>query len=168
MTEWKTIKNFPRYAVSERGEVRNLKTERLLKIKVNQYGVVGVGLMDNGIQFHRSVPLLVARAFLPCSRPAFDTPINLDGDRYNNVLSNLMWRPRWFAIAYNRQFKEAFPDAITVPIVDINDPTIGFPNSFTCSTNLGLLEKDLVLSILNRTYVWPTYQEFGVVEETYR
>lgn len=168
MIQWSTIKDFPRYAVSEEGEVRNLRTERRLKIKVNQYGVVGVGLMRDGVQFHRSVPLLVAQAFLTHPRPAFDTPINLDGDRYNNVVSNLMWRPRWFAIAYNRQFKEALPDAINVPIVDIKDPTIKFPNSFTCSTHLGLLEKDLVLSILNRTYVWPTYQEFGVVEKTYR
>ncbi len=160
--------DFPRYAVSEMGEIRNLRTERRLKIKVNQYGVVGVGLMRDGLQFHRSVPLLVAQAFLARSRPAFDTPINLDGDRYNNVVSNLMWRPRWFAIAYNRQFKEAFPDAINVPIVDTNDPSISFPNSFTCSTHFGLLEKDLVLSILNRTYVWPTYQMFGVVGKAFR
>ncbi len=168
MTEWSTIKDFPRYSVSEEGEVRNLRTERRLKIKVNQYGVVGVGLMRDGVQFHRSVPLLVAQAFLTRPRPAFDTPINLDGDRYNNIVSNLMWRPRWFAIAYNRQFKEAFPDAIDAPIADINNPTIVFANSFVCATHFGLLEKDLVLSILNRTYVWPTYQMFGVVGKAFR
>jgi hypothetical protein len=37
-------------------------------------------------------------------------------------------------------------------------------NSFDCAQRYGLLEQDLVLSILNRTYVWPTYQEFGIVE----
>ncbi len=168
MTEWSIIKDFPRYAVSELGEIRNLRTERILKVKVNQYGVVGVGLMRDGLQFHRSVSLLVAQAFLKPLRAPFDTPINLDGDRYNNTVSNLMWRPRWFAIAYNRQFKEAFSDAIELPIIDTKEPTIVFANSFECATQLGLLEKDLVLSIINRTYVWPTYQEFGIVEMTYR
>ncbi len=124
--------------------------------------------MRDGLQFHRSVPLLVAQAFLTHPFLSFDTPINLDGDRYNNAVSNLMWRPRWFAIAYNRQFKEAFSDAIEAPIMDMGHPTVVFANSFVCATHFGLLEKDLVLSILNRTYVWPTYQEFGVIDETFR
>jgi hypothetical protein len=168
MTNWCVIEDFPRYEVSDTGVVRNTRTQRHLKVKVNQYGVVGVGLMRHGIQFHRSVPLLVAQAFLKRSLPTFDTPINLDGDRYNNEVSNLMWRPRWFAIAYNRQFKEAFSDAIDAPIVDLSDVKVVFTNSFVCATHFGLLEKDLVLSILNRTYVWPTYQVFGVVGETFR
>jgi hypothetical protein len=37
-------------------------------------------------------------------------------------------------------------------------------NSLQCAQRYGLLEQDLVLSILNRTYVWPTYQEFGILE----
>lgn len=167
MTQWCEIDDFPGYAVSDLGEVRNLKTQRILKTKVNQYGVIGVGLMRDGLQFHRSVPLLVAQAFLKRSFSAFDTPINLDGDRYNNHISNLMWRPRWFAIEYNRQFKKAFYGAIELPIADKKYPGDIFPNSFVCATTLGLLEKDLVLSILNRTYVWPTYQEFEIVEELY-
>ncbi len=168
MTQWSVIEDFPRYVVSDAGEVRNTRTGRILKPKVNQYGVVGVGLMREGVQFHRSVSLLVVKAFVFRPLPAFDTPINLDGDRYNNIASNLRWRPRWFAVAYNRQFKEAFSDAIEAPIADINNPTIVFTNSFVCATHFGLLEKDLVLSILNRTYVWPTYQMFGVVGEAFR
>ncbi len=168
MTQWQVINDFPRYEVSDTGIVRSIKTDRHLKVKVNQYGVVGVGLMRHGMQFHRSVPLLVAQAFIRRPSPAFDTPINLDGDRHNNVVSNLMWRPRWFAVAYNKQFKEAFPDAIEAPIADMHHTKIVFANSFLCATHFGLLEKDLVLSILNRTYVWPTYQEFGVIGETFR
>ncbi len=168
MTIWSTIEDFPCYAVSDEGEIVNLKTKRILKFKVNQYGVIGVGLMEQGLQYHRSVPLLVAQAFLKPPLPAFDTPINLDGDRYNNHASNLMWRPRWFAVAYNRQFKEAYPNSIEAPIVDINNPDEIFPNSYMCATYLGFLEKDLVLSIFNRTYVWPTYQQFEIVEEVYR
>lgn len=162
--EWRTIEFFPDYEVSNYGRVRTSKTGRILQLNVNQYGLVQVGLMRNGVQRHRSVPLLVAKAFLSDSEGAFDTPINLDGDRYNNRLENLTWRPRWFAIKYNRQFRYPYEDRIDSPIVDLKTGEIS-ENSLECAKRYGLLEKDLVLSIMNRTYVWPTYQQFGILED---
>jgi hypothetical protein len=161
---WKSIDLFPGYSVSDRGLIRTDKSERYLRLNVNQYGVVQVGLMRNGRQYHRSVPLLVAKAFLPPVGGPFDTPINLDGDRLNNDVRNLAWRPRWFAIKYNRQFRYPYPNPILVPIVDLKSGEIS-ENSLECAKKNGLLEEDLVLSILNRTYVWPTYQEFGLLED---
>ena len=38
-------------------------------------------------------------------------------------------------------------------------------SSWDCAIRYGLLEQDLVMSILNRTYVWPTYQQFGIYQE---
>lgn len=161
---WKTINRFPEYSVSDHGRIRNDTTGRILALSENQYGLVHVGMFQDGVQYHRSVPLLVAKAFLPQSPGPFDTPINLDGDRHNNRLENLMWRPRWFAIKYNQQFKYPFEDPIEEPIVDLKTGEVS-ENSFECAMRYGLLEQDLVLSIINRTYVWPTYQEFGVLEE---
>ena len=163
MEYWKSIPSFPEYSVSDYGRVRSEKTGRILSLNENQYGVVQVGLMNNRIQYHRSVPLLVAKAFLPKDRPAFDTPINLDGDRHNNHVDNLVWRPRWFAIRYNQQFRFPLENPISSRIIDLKSRDIS-ENSFDCATKYGLIEQDLVLSILNRTYVWPTYQEFGVLE----
>jgi hypothetical protein len=119
--------------------------------------------MRDGIQFHRSVPLLVAKAFLDPESEPFDTPINLDGDRHNNRVENLVWRPRWFAIKYNRQFRYPYENPIHARIIDLKTRELS-ENSFECACRYGLLEQDLVLSILNRTYVWPTYQEFGILE----
>lgn len=163
MEHWKVIPTFPRYEVSDRGRVRNRDTERIMRTKLNQYGVVGVGLMRDGEQHHRSVPKLVAMAFLPMEKEAFDTPINLDGNRFNNDVENLVWRPRWFAIQYNRQFKVRYDRPITRAIVDINTNKVFF-DSFAVATTFGLLERDVVLSIFNRTYVWPTYQQFAISE----
>lgn len=160
---WASIDLFPDYAVSDHGRVRSKRTDRILSLNPNQFGVIQVGLMRDGVQHHRSVPLLVAKAFLPYIPGPFDTPINLDGDRQNNHISNLVWRPRWFAIRYNRQFRYPYENHIDAPIIDLKTGLIS-ENSFECSKRYGLLEKDLVLSILNRTYVWPTYQEFGIVE----
>lgn len=161
---WEPIWLFPDYSVSSYGRIRSDKFERLLSLNVNQFGVVQVGLMRDGVQHHRSVPLLVAKAFLRPVDGPFDTPINLDGDRHNNHVENLTWRPRWFAIKYNRQFRYPYENHILAPIVDLKTDEVS-ENSFECAKRYGLLEEDLVLSILNRTYVWPTYQEFGVLDD---
>jgi hypothetical protein len=162
--KWKPIPKFPGYSVSNHGRIMAEKTGRLLALSDNQYGVQCVGLMLDGEQRHRSVPKLVATAFLPQFTDVFDTPINLDGDRHNNHVSNLVWRPRWFAVKYNRQFREPYPHSITEPIMDMKTREIS-PNSFEAAKRYGLLEQDLVMSILERTVVWPTYQEFRIVED---
>lgn len=161
---WAPIENFPGYSVSSGGYIRSDKSDRILSVSPNQYGVYQVGLMRGRIQHHRSVPLLVAKAFLPYVSGAFDTPINLDGDRENCSVENLAWRPRWFAIKYNQQFRHPYHQPIMRPIVDLKTGEIS-NDSFDCAMRYGLLEEDIVLAIVNRTYVWPTYQEFGVVED---
>ena len=161
MEHWKEIPEFPGYSVSDMGHVRNDETGYLLTLLQNREGVVNVGMIKDKRQYKRAVALLVARAFLdPPSPPAFDTPINLDGDRTNNDVTNLMWRPRWFAIAYARQFHTE-RKGIRVPIEDVNTGE-HYRNSWAAATQLGLLDKEILLAIMNHTYVWPTYQIFRV------
>jgi hypothetical protein len=106
MEDWRDIRFFPGYSVSTIGRVRNDDTGRMMTLMVNQSGVVNVGLTRSREQHRRAVALLVADAFIPRPiREAFDTPINLNGDRMNNTIDNLVWRPRWFAIKYIQQFK---------------------------------------------------------------
>ena len=164
MENWKTIEHFPEYSVSDHGRIRTDKTGRILALNENQFGLLQVGLMRDGEQKHRSVPLLVAKAFIPQSLGPFDTPINLDGDRHNNHVSNLAWRPRWFAIKYNQQFRYPYENPILAPVIELKTGEVS-EDSTECAKRYGLLEQDLVLAILNRTYVWPTYQEFGIFEE---
>src|SRR3954470_21438611 len=106
--QWHEIEDFFGYSVSDHGRIRTDKFGRLLALSQTQWGLVQVGLMRDGVQCHRSVPLLVAKTFLPYVGGAFDTPINLDGNRWNNHVENLAWRPRWFAVKYNRQFMHDF------------------------------------------------------------
>jgi NUMOD4 motif len=160
---WRPIEHFPEYSVSNYGRIRTDKSGRILVLSENQYGLLQVGMMRDGIQYHRSVPLLVAKAFIPEPDGPFDTPINLDGDRHNNHIDNLAWRPRWFAIKYNQQFKHPYPYPILSPLEDMKTGEVSL-DSTDCAKKYGLLEEDLVLSVLNRTYVWPTYQEFRVLE----
>jgi hypothetical protein len=106
---------------------------------------------------------MVALAFLENPTDIFDTPIQLDGDPLNCRADNLMWRPRQYAVLYKRQFKERYDHPINEPIHAINERE-KFPNSLTAACRYGLLEREVVLSILNRTPAWPTMQRFELVE----
>lgn len=154
---WVKIDGFPRYSVSDWGRVMNDDRGVYLKPTRKPDGLLMVGLM-NQIQYKRSLPLLVARAFVPQSRNTFDTPINLNGDRSNNHFTNLMWRPLWFARKYVRQF---FDNHFTInaPIEDV-EAGIVYENSMQASVINGLLDHEIYMSMIENTYVWPTGQVF--------
>jgi hypothetical protein len=161
MEDWRGIPSFPGYSVSHTGRVRNDDTGRMMSVGRNQFGIAMVGLTRNGIQHRRSVAVLVASTFLPTMNPSFDTPINLDGDRGNNHVLNLDWRPRWFAVKYFQQFHEE-PQGYDVPIEEITTGET-FPNTWIAAIRYGLLEMEIVFGMMKNTPVFPTYQLFRVI-----
>lgn len=164
--EWKKVELFDRYSVSELGQIRNDDTGRILQIQRNQHGVCYVGLMRGTEQLRRSLALLVAHAFVAApmtlQRNSFTKPIHLDGNQANNKAYNLMWRPHWFAMKYSAQFKVG--PTVSSPVIDI-----GSDERYSCpwiaALSFGLLEREVIISGLNRTFVWPTYQQFRFLEE---
>lgn len=162
---WVPVEGFPGYSVNPLGQVKNnaYNGTHILRTRINQYGVPYVGMMRDGQQCIRSLPLLVAKTFIEKPNRFFDTPINLDGDRTNCHVDNLLWRPRLYAENYVRQFKNRYDHPIDAPVRDI-DSGDEFPNSFAAACAFGLLEQEVVLSILNRTVAWPTYQQFELIE----
>jgi len=157
--KWVNIQGFPGYSVNPLGQVQNDSTGRVLHTRLNQYGVPYVGLMRDWRQCIRSLPRLVAQAYLPPPSEIFDTPINLDGDRTNCAVDNLMWRPRWYAVYYVNQFKEPYVNPIRTQVRAIESQEV-FPDSLSAACRYGLLEREVVLSVLNKTPTWPTYQTF--------
>jgi hypothetical protein len=159
MYEWREIESFPGYSVSETGFVRNDNTDRVLTRLVNQRGIIYVGLVRRGVQYKRSVSVLVADTYLR-AKPgkAFDTPINLDGDRFNNDVSNLTWRPLWFARKYNQQFKVERL-SLFGPIQEM-DSEEQFESSWSAAVRYGLLDLEVRLATRSRAQVWPTQQHF--------
>ena len=153
------VEGFPGYSVNPLGQVINDASGRIVKPRVNQYGVAYVGLMREWQQCIRSLPRLVARAFLPKPSQYFNTPIQLDGNPLNCRVDNLMWRPNHYAVKYKRQFRERYENPIEKPIRAVDEDEV-FPNSLAAATRFGLLEREVVLSILNNTVTWPTYQRF--------
>jgi NUMOD4 motif len=160
--EWVEVEGFPGYSVNPLGEVRKDSTGRVLHTRLNQYGVPYVGLMRGWKQCIRSLPKLVATAFIPRSNAIFDTPINLNGDRTDCRVDNLMWRPRWYAVYYANQFRDRYDNPINAPVIEAETGE-EFENSLSAACRFGLLEREVVLSILNRTLTWPTYQQFELL-----
>lgn len=161
---WRHIPEFPGYSVSDFGRIINEDSGRIMVQRSNYAGVVHVGLTKERIQYRRSVAPLVAEAFIPRlaqNRESFDTPIHLNGDRFDNSVINLMWRPYWFAVKYTKQFRYP-PSGFRTPIEEVISG-LQFDTSWVAATMFGLLDREILLATLNRTYVWPTYQKFRVL-----
>lgn len=168
--DWREIELFPKYSVSDTGYVRNNRTGYRLSRLPNQSGAVYVGLISDNKQNNRSVALLVAEAFLPPPtlrkhRLAFGTPINLDGDRFNNHVLNLAWRPLWYARQYHQQFIQ-YHRGSDAPIQDLDTGEI-FETALDAAMKFGLLEKDIWLAMEANEEVWPTRRRFGLFQKTH-
>ncbi len=159
MEEWLEVQGFEDYWVSDQGRIWNRATDHFPSIRPNQLGIPYVGLRRNGISYNRSIAPIVANAFVSNPYPPpFDTPINLDGDRMNNRVDNLVWRPRWFAVKYHRQFHFE-PGGLRTRIQEVVTEEI-FDTSWDAATRFGLLDRDILIAIRKDEYVWPTYHIF--------
>lgn len=163
LEEWTPIEEFPDYSVSNMGNVFNHVKDYMMKYSYVQYNIPTVGLYLSGRQYRRSVPMLVAHAWLPRPpRKDFTTPIHLDGDRSNCQAVNLMWRPRWFAIDFHKERRQtSFPDWNTKKAkIEILDTGEVFSHPSEIAEKYGVLETHVHDSILNGTAVFPQWYKF--------
>lgn len=160
--KWHKIPGFENYSINRKGQVRNDKRNHIMALRVNKDGVVHVSLSKDGRQYVRGIALLVAKTYLDVPQQKhFNSVIHLDGDRSNNDVDNLQWRPRWFTLVYHKQFENM--RGYNKPIRDRKSGE-EFESSWDAVMKYGLLHAELIMSMYNRTYVWPTYQEFEVIE----
>ena len=93
MEEFKKIEEYENYEVSNKGNVRNTDTGRILKPCKNNWGYLSVNLYKDGIGKNFSIHNLIALYFIP-------NPDNLreidhiDQNKTNNSITNLRWVSR--------------------------------------------------------------------------
>jgi len=153
---WVIIDEAPDYSVSDLGRVRNDHSGRLLTVTSTVRGGPKVGLVIDGVATSRLVKNLVAEQFVPGETDLFDTAINMDGNKMNCEAANLVWRPRWYAILYARQFNESYPNAGRGPIRNI-DEDITYENVYEASVANGLLFRDVFSGCLDGEPVFPDW-----------
>lgn len=158
MEEMRTIYPFSNYGITNWGRVFNLKTGREMVLSPTEHGELTVGLMHEGTQYRRSVKVLVAKAFVEGENDIFDTPLLLDGDRDNLRADNIVWRPRWFALAYIQQFDDEPEYYSAGPVLDSNGNE--YEDVLEAAMMTGSLCKDIRDSIFNDTRVFPHGMQF--------
>ena len=97
--EWRPIQECPTYAVSNYGQVKNLKTNHILAGVPDKDGYMRVCLQKNGKQINRRVHRLIAQAFLenPKELPCVN---HKDENKANNCVDNLEWCTYQYNNAY--------------------------------------------------------------------
>jgi hypothetical protein len=159
-----TIPDFPTYVVSNYGRVFNQMTHRELILTPTLQGDPTVGLMydPERRQHRRSVKVLVARAFVHGETEIFNTPIQLNGDKWDLRASNIRWRPRWFAWKYTRQFTETYPWFFSGPVLDIYN-RIEYETIFEAAITNGNLCGDILRSTSHEIRVFPTGEVYMMI-----
>lgn len=164
---WKTVDEFPNYEVSNKGRIVHASTERIKQTSINAQGIVMIAFFEGGRQNVRSLPLVVANHFL--SRDdvpeIFNTPIHLNGDKTDCRVSNLMWRPRWFAVKYHKQFEyEDFGKHAFKQPIQLMETGEVYENTWDAAMELGLIEVDIVVDTLNGNPTFPDWYHFELTE----
>lgn len=100
MEIWKTIENYDKYEVSNLGNVRNKKTNRLLKLNKATNGYYQLSLSNNGKSKKFLVNRLVAQAFIPNENnlPQVNHKNKIPTD---NRVENLEWCDAQYNIDYS-------------------------------------------------------------------
>lgn len=179
--EWRQIEEFPLYDVSNLGRIYNRRTEQIMRTSVTNFGHMKVTLTlegegrpvtfydKNNIEqerlekrFTRSVPRLVADAFLGKGNILWDQVIILDGNSQNVCVDNLAWRPRTFAWKYTRQLKTQQPRHYeTLPVINVNQ-NVRYNSIVEAGMTEGLLFQDIWRSTYSGDRVFPTGSIFVV------
>ena len=87
---YKTIDDYDNYEISNMGNVRNIKTDRVLKPSIDRFGYKTVGFYKNRIRVNCKVHRLVGLSFIP--NPEKKKCIDhCDRNKLNNTVQNLRW-----------------------------------------------------------------------------
>ena len=108
MSKWKTLHNYPGYEGSPDGEIRNVRTQRVLRPVMNGAGVPILSLQTDNGQRTVNCRRVLAETFIG-EHPGMDVRFR-DPDNPSLAIDNLEWCTRSETIqrGYDRGTKKAY------------------------------------------------------------
>lgn len=141
--EWRQIKDFPNYIVSNLGRVKNIKTNKILKATPDKDGYLLVGLGHGNT---RKVHRLIATSFIP--NPYNKPEVNhKNGDKTDNEVANLEW------VTHSENQKHAFANGLHKPItkpIRIIETGEVFDSMKECADAIGSHKSNISAYISNK------------------
>ena len=90
MVEYRCIENYPNYMISNKGNVMNINTKKILKGKIGSSGFLNVNLWNDNKFKSVTIHSLVGKAFV--ENPLnYHFLIHIDNDKLNNNYDNLFY-----------------------------------------------------------------------------
>ena len=87
MEEWKVLVNYPNYSVSNFGNIKNNKKDKLLSPSIHKSGYLTVQLFKNGIRKSLTLHRIIAEGFLGDFESKYID--HIDRNKLNNKIDNL-------------------------------------------------------------------------------
>lgn len=162
---WEPIPDFPMYEISDRGNIYNHRTRRLMSPSQTTFGYGKISLMNSdGVRHTRSVALLVAQAFVRPPTILCTKVILLDGNLFNFDFKNLEWRPRGFAWEYRHQLLTEQPRHLrNLPVYNLTRD-LAFDSVIDAGMEEGLLFKDIWRSTYSGSETFPYKSVFEIIK----
>lgn len=88
---WKLLKDYPNYMISDRGNVKNIKTDRIINKTYQKSGHTIVCLSNKGKIRTIGVARLMLETFKPRENTSTLSVVFKDNDKRNCILDNIEW-----------------------------------------------------------------------------
>lgn len=139
MEIWKPLRNFPSYNGSSEGRIMNIKTQRIMKMYINEKGYVQVCLRKNNRQYTVRVAQVIADTFLG-EHPGMDVTYK-NGNRSDVSADNLEWCTRQEVIQRAFERGDRVPSRqIPIRVIETGE---AYDSIRECARDIGCHQTDI-------------------------